>query len=312
MIRLAHVADVHLGARLRATPDYPGCPPIDPVGDAYAAFEILRQRLLTGDYDGVLIAGDLFDRHEPTPRALAAASAALGDLHDAGIPVALAWGNHDAESPLPRQLRLPPTCWVAPTGAAGTRYWPDQGIALHARSVDMPDEVRDLAADYPKPVTGWTNIGMLHTSLGGERSRRVCAPTTVPTLADRRYDYWALGHVHERLVINPDPMVAFAGNPHPARKFERGPRGFLELHCADETVTAHAVDTSPIVRETLTAETESDIRALFDEYPAVGRTILWTLSGPPDLLPAAREAAREHPGFAVTGKGNAAAHGESD
>ncbi|WP_327139989.1 metallophosphoesterase family protein [Nocardia sp. NBC_01327] len=298
MIRLAHLADLHLGARLRAVPEYPGCPPIDPVQMAYDAFDALLRHILDGGYDGVLIAGDLFDRHEATSRAANTANAALADLHDAGIPVALIWGNHDAESPLPEQLRPPPSCWVAPIEAPGTHYWPDSGIVVHGRSIGDPDELRDLAADYPEPVDGWTNIGLLHTSLTGGDSRRPCAPTTLTTLTASGYDYWALGHVHRRLQLTDNPTVAYAGNPYPARKTEYGPRGFLEFRPA-EPATAIPIDTTPVVREILTADTESDIWKRFADYLPNNRTTIWTLSGPPELLDSAREAARHYPGFAV-------------
>ncbi|MGW4243376.1 metallophosphoesterase family protein [Nocardia sp. NPDC004722] len=295
MIRLAHLADIHLGARLRALPEYPGGPVIDPVQTAYDAFDALRQRILAERYDGVLIAGDLFDRHEADPRVLAAAQRALDDLHDAGIPVALAWGNHDAESPLPQQLRTPPSCWIAPVDAPATHHWPDLGIAVHACSIAARDEHRDLAADYPAPLPGVTDIGVLHTSLTGERSRRPCAPTTSAVLDARGYDYWALGHIHQRTWIG---TAAYAGSPHPARKSETGPRGYLELRVG-RTLTAHAVDTSPVVRETLTVATEDEIWKQFDNYPATASTVIWTLHGPDHLLEPARDAAREHPGFTV-------------
>ncbi|MCU1642236.1 MAG: repair exonuclease [Nocardia sp.] len=301
MIRFAHIADVHLGARLRAVPEYPGCPPIDPVQAAYDAFDVLMRRILDGRYDGVLIAGDLFDRHEATPRALSAANAALADLHDAGIPVALIWGNHDAESPLPAQLLPPPTCWVAPIEAPATHFWPDSGIALHAQSIGDPDELRDLAAHYPDPVAEWTNIGLLHTSLTGNSSRRPCAPTTLTTLTTTGYDYWALGHVHRRLPVSHAPAVAYAGNPYPARRTEYGPRGFLEVRPVGPA-TVVRIDTSPVIREILTADTESDIWKQFADYPAGNRTIIWTLSGPAELLQPARDAARHYPGFAVAGR----------
>ncbi|MFE3254889.1 exonuclease SbcCD subunit D [Nocardia sp. NPDC059091] len=295
MIRLAHVADIHLGARLRAVPDYPGCPAIDPVEDAYAAFAALLQRILDERYDGVLLAGDLFDRHEATPRALATAEQALADLHDAGIPVALIWGNHDAESTLPQHLRLPPTTWLAPAGNPATHHWPDLGIALHAQSIAARDDLRDLAVGYPTPLAAATNIALLHTSLTGEHSRRACAPTTLATLAAHGYDYWALGHVHQRTHLGP---ASYAGSPHPARKSETGPRGYLELRLSG-TFTTHPVDTSPVIREPLTATTEDDIWKQFDNYPPTARLVIWTLNAPTHLLAPARAAARNYPNFAV-------------
>jgi exonuclease SbcD len=300
MIRLAHVADIHLGARLRGLPDYPGCPEIDPVESAYDAFAALLDRILTGGYDGVLLAGDLFDRNEVTARARSVAEAALADLHDAGIPVALIWGNHDAESPLPAQLRLPPTTWLAGPQTPSTRFWDHAGLAIHAQSIADPDEGRDLAAGYPDAVPGLRNIGVLHTSLTGVHSRRTCAPTTVETLAARRYDYWALGHVHQRRTIAADPLAAYSGSGHAAREHEFGPHGYLEVS-GTSTMSIVPVDTAPVIRETLVAATQADIQNCFASYPDTNAIVVWTLRGPRSLLGPAREAARCHPGFAVIG-----------
>jgi DNA repair exonuclease SbcCD nuclease subunit len=296
MIRVAHVADIHLGARLRHLPD---CPDIDPTEAAYDAFAALLHRLLSERYDAILCAGDLFDRDAGTPRALRTAQSALNDLHEAGIPVALIWGNHDAESPLPHQLRLPQSAWLAPVDTPATCRWHDIGIAVHAQSIGDRDETRDLAAIYPAPIPYWTNIGMLHTSLTGEHSRRVCAPTTLATLTARGYDYWALGHVHQRSALAHDPPVAYPGSAHPAKKTEFGTRGFLEIRFTAGAVTLYPVDTAPLVREILTATAEQDVRNQFAAYQSRGRTVVWTLHGPAQLLEPARTAAREHPGFVV-------------
>ena len=45
MAVLAHIADLHVGARLRGVPNYPGAPQIDPVETAYAAFDALVAEL---------------------------------------------------------------------------------------------------------------------------------------------------------------------------------------------------------------------------------------------------------------------------
>ncbi len=39
---------------------------------------------------------------------------------------------------------------------------------------------------------------MLHTCLGGREGHDNYAPCSLNTLVGKRYDYWALGHVHTR------------------------------------------------------------------------------------------------------------------
>ncbi|MGO3324982.1 metallophosphoesterase family protein [Gordonia sp. (in: high G+C Gram-positive bacteria)] len=300
MVVLAHVADVHLGARLRGMPCYPGAPDIDPVELAYAAFDDMVASVLNGGYDGVLLAGDLFDRGVPDSRALDAANNALAAFDDAGLPVAMILGNHDVESALPRNLRLPPGAWMAPGDGARTVRWPAAGVAVHGRSITDAAEPADLTGSYPAREKGFWNVGLLHTSLAGGRSKRALAPTTVANLERIGYDYWALGHVHQRIADS--ARVAYAGSVHPSRRPELGPRGHLRVELLIEGAPRLTpVDTSPVVREPLVATTTDDVVAAFGAYSRAAHdpVVVWTLDGPPSLLEAARELASQHDGFAV-------------
>lgn len=300
MVVLAHVADVHLGARLRGMPHYPGAPDIDPVELAYAAFDAMVASVLNGRYDGVLLAGDLFDRGVPDSRALDAANDAFAAFDDAGLPVAMVLGNHDVESALPRHLRLPPGAWLAPADGARTVRWPDAGVAVHGRSIADPSEPDDLTDAYPAREKDFWNVGLLHTSLAGDRSKRVLAPTTVANLERIGYDYWALGHVHQRIADS--ARVAYAGSVHPSRRPELGPRGHLRVELLGQrTPQLTPIDTSPVVREKLIAQSGDDVADVFAQYPRATHNpiVVWTLDGPPSLLEAAREIASHHDGFAV-------------
>jgi DNA repair exonuclease SbcCD nuclease subunit len=76
-------------------------------------------------------------------------------------------------------------------------------------------------------MTGWVNIGLLHTGLTGADGHERYAPCTVEDLRARGYDYWALGHVHTRGTPCADPPVAFPGNPQGRHIREAGEKGCL-------------------------------------------------------------------------------------
>ncbi len=54
---------------------------------------------------------------------------------------------------------------------------------------------------YPPATPGYFNIGVLHTSLTGRDGHDVYAPCSVEDLERAGYDYWALGHIHQREVV---------------------------------------------------------------------------------------------------------------
>ncbi|MFI5760947.1 exonuclease SbcCD subunit D [Streptomyces sp. NPDC051563] len=309
-IRVAHLADLHIGSALRGLADYPGAPAIDRREAPYEALRAAVRRIVGGGYHAVLIAGDVFDRRHCDARSLAACQDALGAFHEAGLRTVVVSGNHDAETPLPHKLHLPPSVRWLGADAPESVTWPDLGVTVHGQSVGEPDEHRDLAAGFPRAIPGAVNIGLLHTSLHGAWSRRTCAPADPRTLARAGYDYWALGHVHHRLVPAAGPFAAYPGNTHARGPAEAGGRGFTELLIEgppsagpDRGPGGHGrrigilpVDTAPVRYETLHlpyAETaEADLKDRFSSVPepSPGGAVVWTLSAatPPALLHEAR------------------------
>ncbi|MER5729806.1 metallophosphoesterase [Streptomyces sp. NPDC002138] len=293
------------GRRCAGSPGTPGLPRSTP-----SRLRTTRWRRSCGGYDGVLVAGDVFDRHQADAAALAAFQDALGRFHDAGLATVVVSGNHDAESPLPQKLYLPPSVRWLDAHASETVHWEDLGIAVHGQSIAEAHDLRDIAAGYPRRIPGLVNMGLLHTSLHGAWSRKTCAPTGVRTLAAAGYDYWALGHVHHRLAPAPGLRAVYAGNAHARGPAESGGRGYAELLIAPAgdggegsggAVAVRHVDTAPVRYEPLRvsrAETaEAEIRARFAAVapPSGAGAVVWTLSGPAgeDLLRLARDLADE-------------------
>ena len=64
---------------------------------------------------------------------------------------------------------------------------------------------------YPKPVHGAFNIGLLHTCL--EDGGTDYAPASIEKLTQHGYEYWALGHIHQRQDLSRDGVhIEFPGN----------------------------------------------------------------------------------------------------
>lgn len=300
MTRIAHLSDLHIGARLGGVAPYKRSPAIDAVEEPYRSIEAAFSRVLDDRYDAVVIAGDLFDR-SAGKRDTAVVDGALARLNDAGIPVALIAGNHDAERRLAERLTLPPGAVLFGAEQASTLIWDDLGVAVHGQSIRRADESRNIAKRYPDPVAGMTNIGLLHTSLGGAFSRRACAPTTIERLGRSGYDYWALGHVHQRMAFGRDGHIVYSGSPYGRRPEEHGAHGFMELRVENGRVRSVPVDTATIryvnIHLTPGGDHAHQITAAFasDDATADDATVIWTLPGDEGQgIDLAREIAADH------------------
>jgi len=224
-MRIVHAADLHLDSPLRGLDRYPGAP-VDRIRDASRrAFENLVAACLAEQVDLLLLAGDLFDGDWRDFRTGLFFASQMNRLRAADIPVVLVRGNHDAASRVTRELVLPDNVVELPTDAPGTCILERLGVAVHGQGFARPDVSDDLAARFPSPRPGLFNVGLLHTSADGRPGHAPYAPTRVATLVERGYDYWALGHVHQREVLCQDPPILFPGNLQGRHIREVGPKG---------------------------------------------------------------------------------------
>ena len=232
-IKVLHIADPHVDSPLKGLSKYPGLPRDEIRTATRRAFSNAVSFAIHESVDLVLIAGDLFDGAWRDMGTGLWAVDQFVRLRDADIRVGLIRGNHDALSKVAPTLRWPDNVFEFGADAAGTWILEDIGIAIHGQSFANQVESRDLAANYPKKLDGLTNVGLLHTSLAGSPDHDTYAPTSIETLQSKQYDYWALGHIHQRATFGESATIAFSGNLQGRHIREHGPKGAVLLEFSE-------------------------------------------------------------------------------
>lgn len=235
---IVHAADLHVDSPLRGLVPYDGAP-VRVVRDATRpALENLVTHCIRIRAALLLIAGDLYDGDWRDFSTGLFFMKEMSRLREAGVRVVIVRGNHDAQSQITRSLELPVNVRVLSAERPETVTFEDLGVAVHGRSFREARVTDDLSRDYPAPVAGVLNIGLLHTCAEGRPGHDNYAPCKVEALASRGYDYWALGHVHQREVLSRDPWIVFPGNLQGRHVRETGSKGATVLEVAQGRITS--------------------------------------------------------------------------
>lgn len=228
-MKFLHLADLHLGKRV----------------NGFSMLEdqahILRQILAILDDeqpDGVLIAGDVYDKSVPSVEAVGLLDGFLTELRARGVPVLLISGNHDSPERLAFGGRVMDSCgihispvydgalapvtlqdafgpvhvWLLPfvKPAHVRRWFPDADIESYTDA--MAEAVAHMGIDTAARnvlvthqfVTGGTRSGSEELSVGG--TDNVDSGVFAP------FDYVALGHLHGAQHIGRE-TIRYAGSP---------------------------------------------------------------------------------------------------
>jgi len=236
-VKFIHAADIHLDSPLRGLESYEGAP-VDQVRIASReAFENLIELAIDEEVAFVLLAGDLYDGDWPDYNTGIFFARQMHRLQQSGITAHLVSGNHDAASQITKQLKLPENVIHYDHHEPQTEVIDEARVAIHGQSFSDRSVTRDLAAGYPAPMSGFLNIGLLHTSLDGRPGHDVYAPCNVDTLRSKGYAYWALGHVHKREIVSDDPWIVFPGNLQGRHARETGAKGCALVSFEEGAIT---------------------------------------------------------------------------
>lgn len=233
MFKFLHAADIHLDSPRAGLDLDPDAPATEIRQAPRRSLEKIVQLAEDEQVDFVLIAGDLYDGDWKDFRTGLFFVEQMARLNDSGIPVFLIAGNHDAANRMTKTLKLPDNVKMFSEKHPETAQLDDLDVAIHGQSFAKAAVLDDFSVRYPPCVPGRFNIGLLHTcaTKSGEHERY--APCTIEGLRLKRYDYWALGHIHKREILHDDPHIAFSGNVQGRHIRETGPKGCFLVAVGD-------------------------------------------------------------------------------
>jgi exonuclease SbcD len=224
--RFVHAADLHLDSPLRGL-EFHEDAPIELIRTATReALRNLVDLCIQESVSFLIIAGDVYDgdwKSVETGRFFARQMNRLAAA-EPPISVFLVKGNHDAQSVVSRELPVP-SVQTFSHRKPETATLSELGVAIHGQSYSRPDLTDDISREYPAAVKGQFNIGILHTCASGRNGHDRYAPCDPIALAQKGYQYWALGHVHKREIISTEPYIVFPGNVQGRHVHERALEG---------------------------------------------------------------------------------------
>ncbi|MDR6814955.1 DNA repair exonuclease SbcCD nuclease subunit [Neorhizobium sp. 2083] len=266
--RFIHAADLHLGSPFQGLALKDAAIAELFIEASRRAFSALVDQAIERKADFFIVAGDVYDGDWKDNKIGLFFNREVARLERAGIPVFLLKGNHDAESVITKTITLPKNVSEFPVNKPGSFKLDHLKVALHGQGFAERSAVDNLALAYPRPETGWFNIGVLHTSLTGREPHAPYAPCSVEDLRSRGYDYWALGHVHDFEIVAEDPLVVFPGNLQGRSIREQGAKGAVLVTVEDGRITHERIITDSARFAELVVAVEPD-----DNIPAILRRI---------------------------------------
>ncbi len=287
-MKLLHAADLHIDSPMVGLLAYEEAPAEELRLATRLALGNLIDTALEEDADALLLAGDIFDGDWPHYGTGVHFVSEMARLREAGIPVVIVAGNHDAESKLTKSLRLPDNVHVLDTHKPQTVIFEEAGLAVHGQGYATPAVLEDLSAGYPAPLAGMINVGLLHTSADGRPGHERYAPCSVSGLQQRGYDYWALGHVHHREVLSTEPPIVFPGNLQGRGLRETGPKGATMIELSHDRLVTLEHRVLDVVRWDLIEVDATGCVGRDDACERIGAAVRHAARGAGDRLLAAR------------------------
>jgi DNA repair exonuclease SbcCD nuclease subunit len=243
-VRILHLADLHLGAAFPSMGEHGP----ERSHDFLSAFQRAIELAASPErpVDLVLIAGDLFDTHDPDESLVFQVESCLQRLSKAGVPVAMVPGTHDAYSyrrSVYRRLRLPENAFLLadPTLSPGPRLTiQGETVQLYGIAYDPAVSLRPLS-EFARGGVADYHVAILHGALQDNPSWKI-RPSDLPIdraeIGASGLDYLALGHYHNFSEVREGGTVAVYPGTLEGRKFgEDGARYLLVATLSRGTVS---------------------------------------------------------------------------
>lgn len=201
--------------------------------------------------DAIVVVGDSFNSSLPNVKSQLFFKDQLDRLKQYGIRVYLCFGNHDY-NPDKLLVTFGEHVFVFPE-LVDTAYFVSQSkerVAISGFSYFQNHISERKIDDFPEKKHSDFHIGLWHGDIVSEMQSSVYAPVTVIDLNRKRYDYWALGHIHKQQVVQQEPPILYSGNIQGLHRLETGHKGGLLITFEKgKKAIIESIDTATIIWE---------------------------------------------------------------
>ncbi|MEM7017130.1 MAG: DNA repair exonuclease [Pseudomonadota bacterium] len=221
---ILHTSDIHLDNEIGTE---------DEESPAQLGFRHVIDAALELEVDLFLLAGDLFDHNRIKQPCLEFASSQLARLH---CPVVMISGNHDCMADYSIYRSYDPTeagqhIHFIKDEAGGMVNFDTLGLRVWGRGIVEHHPGHKPLEGMPEPdFEGW-NIGMTHGYYVNQGAEHYSSLITPEEIAESRFDYLALGHVHAFTTIHHgDTHAAYSGSPNIRLGAKEKTAAHIQLH----------------------------------------------------------------------------------
>ncbi|MGD0951695.1 MAG: exonuclease SbcCD subunit D [Methanotrichaceae archaeon] len=203
-MKIVHMADSHLGFSNHSRVDKYGRNLVEEM--IYDGFNQVIDRIIELKPDAVVHAGDVFHHVRPRIRPLYAFKQGLEKLQDAGIPVVVISGNHDA--PKSYSAISPFYIYEGMKGVNIAHRYKYERFDLGDRTVHCIPfclDPGDYLKEFGKIDRSGNDVLVMHglvEALSNKKMRTVGEHTLLDSLLKSDFDYIALGHYHGQAQIS--------------------------------------------------------------------------------------------------------------
>ena len=229
-VRFIHTSDLHLDSPFKGLSSWNSDLAARLKDATFKSFKKIADLCLDEKVDFLIISGDIFESEGKSPTAQLKFVAELKRLSDKGISSYYVCGNHDPVKTWLDVIKLPESVYRFDSSKVEYHIYKKDNIPVaDIYGISYGDNVvkENLSLRYKRRNTPCpVSIAVLHGTAGEAGPHENYAPFKVKDVKSKGFDYWAMGHIHKRHVINEsDPAIVYPGNPQGRDFGETGAKG---------------------------------------------------------------------------------------
>jgi DNA repair protein SbcD/Mre11 len=250
-VKFLHTADLHLDSPMVGLRHLPKSIFHRLQESTFKALKNITDAAIKHEVDFVVIAGDLYDGEDRSIRAQAVFRNEMNRLAEKGIKVYAIHGNHDHLGGNSVQFDFPVNVYFFKDQLEIAAFRKNDGTLVHLYGFSYPKRhvTERWIEKYERNDGADFHIGLLHGHFEGASDHGKYAPFRLSELLDKGYDYWALGHIHKRILLSQQPHVVYPGNPQGRNRKEQGDKGAYIVNLTEAGSDITFFETADVIWE---------------------------------------------------------------